>query len=356
MLLGYHTSSAQIDISIRIKGPELPTMQVVRGKNSAGQTNPTISGKAALPGGQAPASRRRFFPSFASVLTCVLPSGKIKQHIAEEEKVLKLVSRYASATTRPVPGTVKVKKNALPVRWVLFLGLSWVIAGVFAYLYFFPGRPDNPPQPRLTIQSGGDLRQWESVLLKKERTIRHLEARIKAMSERIQAASEDLRSSRNEESEYRKEALQLALRYQAELDTLRNAVSERDAVVLGLRKELNEAKSVSKGSGSEGVPPPGFSMQKAGMPGSEPLLGKVVMINSRYRFVIVDVGARRGVRPGEKVHFLNGTEVVAVGNVEEVYPGVAGVSVWDAQALERITENQQVSVERNAAASSAGEN
>jgi hypothetical protein len=42
--------------------------------------------------------------------------------------------------------------------------------------------------------------------------------------------------------------------------------------------------------------------------------------------------------------------------VEEVYPGVAGVSVWDAQALERITENQQVSVERNAAASSAGEN
>ncbi|HPW77421.1 MAG: hypothetical protein BWY44_01040 [Candidatus Omnitrophica bacterium ADurb.Bin292] len=219
--------------------------------------------------------------------------------------------------------------------------IPWLVAGVSLYLL---GQGANR-ETALTSDAGlGDEGQaaWESILLDQEKTIRRLKKQLMNLKGNLQENREDAGGSRLDPKEYRDEVFQLALRYQNEIDALQQTLVEHETAVRNLQAQLTTTQRDAeqyKELAALVVPPPDPKAPEA-------ISGKVITVNSRYAFIVVDVGSRHGVCTGQGVQFFKNGKVITRGKVEQVYPGVAGVSLFDALGFSEIIEGDHVIVER----------
>jgi len=219
--------------------------------------------------------------------------------------------------------------------------IPWLVAGVSLYLL---GQGANR-ETALTSDAGlGDEGQaaWESILLDQEKTIRRLKEQLMDLRGNLRENREDAGGSRLDPKEYRDEVFQLALRYQNEIDALQQTLVERETALRDLRAQLAMTqRNVEKYRQLAVIAVPPSDLEDTGT-----VSGKVIAVNSRYAFVVVDVGSRHGVRTGQGVRFLKNEKVITRGKIEQVYPGVAGVSLFNALSFSEITEGDHVIVER----------
>jgi uncharacterized coiled-coil protein SlyX len=219
--------------------------------------------------------------------------------------------------------------------------IPWLVAGVSLYLLSQGANRETA----LTSDAGlGDEGQaaWESILLDQEKTIRRLKEQLMDLRGNLRENREDADGSRLDSKEYRDEVFQLALRYQNEIDALQQTLVEHETAVRNLQAQLTTTQRDAeqyKELAALVVPPPDPKAPEA-------ISGKVITVNSRYAFIVVDVGSRHGVCTGQGVQFFKNGKVITRGKVEQVYPGVAGVSLFDALGFSEIIEGDHVIVER----------
>lgn len=222
-------------------------------------------------------------------------------------------------------------------------GLPWILVLVAGCLFF--GKELKTADPALapySVSMGSSLH--EDILLKQEKTIRRLNAEVLTTSRKIQNSRKILDDAKSREADYRDEILRISLRYQQEIDTLRRSLEAQEAILENLENEAETAKLIGAKINEKTAPPEMTTDRNPAEVSPQLLEGKVVMVNSRYEFVVIDNGARSGVRPGQEVLVPRYGSLTVLGFVEEVYPGVSGVSVKDGAFLLELKEGDPVRV------------
>ena len=288
-----------------------------------------------------------------------------------EERIVQRPSRPKEASSEAVESKPQETIAAsLPVQrspkrrisWlvVTFWILGWaLILSVFLFLPknkgFLTGNavPSSQENGIEAFQSGS-----ESIPLHQQEIIQRLKKEIRGARQELRTEKTQNRELKTREDDYRGELYQMALTYEQELSALRQENLTKENAINDLRSGLQEAQITlekSKLDRSEiqattvtsqaGATSDAFAVQRTNSAAKAVIQGKVLMVNSRYEFVIINVGAKQGVAPGKRVAFyLQGREF-ASGVVERVYPALSGVAVFDTDALMRIQEGQDISVQ-----------
>jgi len=284
--------------------------------------------------------------SFRSLFTGNFPTKinlpGIHALLRSEEKTL----RETSLSSPNVPSKIRFLKGreftgGFPKR--ILPGLSWILVLAAGFLFF--GKELKTADPALVSHSvSAGSSPHEDILLEQEKTIRRLNAEVLTTSRKIQNSRKILDDAKSREADYRDEVLRISLRYQQEIDTLRRSLEAQEAILENLENEAEIAKLTRAAINEKTVSPEVTAGQKPAEVPPQLLEGKVVMINSRYEFLVIDNGARSGVRPGQEVLVPRHGGLTALGVVEEVYPGVSGVSVKDRTFLLELKEGDPVRV------------
>lgn len=247
----------------------------------------------------------------------------------------------------------------------IFLWFSLIALIFLAFLYFrenpfvFKPKPEPAAMPVAAheekalspVTPGDDRQELTALSLNQQETIRQLKKEIQSIT--LQLRSEQKRSKQfeSQEKDYRDELYQLALKYQEELLTLKQENLEKEGKIRDLRSGLQEAEVTiqktqeSRYSGAPSQQGTVHSEQGLGVVSPDPVIqGKVVLVNSRYAFVVINLGAKQGIRPEQKVVFYLKGKAIGSGSIEKVYPGLSGVAVLGPDALARIQEGEAVSV------------
>lgn len=280
---------------------------------------------------------------------------KIREHLRVEENLVQLKIPLDPCTSKSdfnidvEPQHLQEKTSDFHKRkpnrkfawrgvWIL---IPWLVAGASLYLL-----GQGTDRELALIPDAGlgneDRATWENILLDQEKTIRHLKEQLMDLRGNLQESREDADGSRLDSKEYRDEVFRLALRYQNEIDTLQQTLVQRETTLRDLGAQL----AMTQRDAEQYKELAALSVMPSAPEAPETISGKVITVNSRYAFIIVDVGSRHGVRTGQGVQFFKNGKVITRGKVEQVYPGVAGVSLFNALGLSEIIEGDHVIVER----------
>ncbi len=280
---------------------------------------------------------------------------KIREHLRTEEKLVQLKIPLAPCTSKSDfnidagPQHLQEKasdsherkpgrKSAWRGVWVL---IPWLVAGASLYLWVQGTDRGLALIPDAGLGNEGQA-AWENILLNQEKTIRQLKEQLMDLRGNLQERREDAVVSRLDSKEYRDEVFRLALRYQNEIDTLQKTLVQRETTLRDLGTQL----AMTQRDAEQYKELAAVAVTPSAPEAPETISGKVITVNSRYAFIIVDVGSRHGVRTGQGVQFFKNGKVITRGKVEQVYPGVAGVSLLNALGLSEIIEGDHVIVER----------
>lgn len=250
----------------------------------------------------------------------------------------------------------KTGKSRAPWAKLFF----WVfgLAVVFFALFYFQSKFfRKTPLPFSPISAEAPQQGSRTSASDQLETIRRLKKEAQGLTQELRSIRKKEVEFQNHEKDYRNELFQLTLAYEEKLSSLRQEDLKKDDLIRGLRASLHEAEinlrksertsTASSFSGNalqENPVRASAGMGQAADSKSTRLQGKVVMVNSRYEFVVIDVGSREGVRAGHKVAFYKNGREFASGTVERVYPTLSGAAVFDSGVLAQIQEGEDVSV------------
>ena len=152
-------------------------------------------------------------------------------------------------------------------------------------------------------------------------------------------------SSQSLERRYREELMRLTVQYEAQLNALRGALQTRDAIVNALKAQTEALEKLidpARIAAVSGVAA-GFSRQPFFGTGTFGPQGKILSVNGRQGFVVIDLGSEQGARSGRWIMISRDGTELTTGRVDRVYPSMSAVLVHDAGILPMLQEGDTVS-------------
>lgn len=235
---------------------------------------------------------------------------------------------------------------------VVWSALVWLAACAFVFVYVqgvLSGRQASRQlaqvqiekqqleQSYVVLKSASDKQLVEMQWMKDQ--LRAMAAELKTVQDQKQAESLSL------EKKYREELTRLTMHYEAQINTLRGAVQTRDAIVNALKaqtqalEKLVDPASIAAVSGMAA----GFSKQPFLGAGASVSQGRILSVNGRQGFVVVDLGSEQGARSGRWIMISRDGAELTTGRVDRVYPSMSSVLIRDTGMLPVLQEGDTVS-------------
>ena len=204
----------------------------------------------------------------------------------------------------------------------MFAGLA-VCALVLVYVQ---GVLSSQAVSRQLVQLRNEKKQLEQSYAVLKNASANQTAEMQWMNSQLRTRATELKTaqdqnntfSQNLEKRYRGELMRLTIQYETQLNTLREAVQTRDAIVNALRaqtqafeKIMDPARIAAVSGGAAG-----FS-RRARTPAFQ---GSILSVNGRQGFVVVNLGSDQGARSGRGVIISRDGVELAVGRIDRVYP------------------------------------
>ncbi len=262
----------------------------------------------------------------------VKPSGEIKQ----PAPVLR-------------PQTDKIVKGHSGFRFatVLFL-IGWVGAAFLASLYFKESSLRQDLEASLSQLQDANKR-LQKTFGDLQNTANNQKVELQRLNAQVRTMAGDLRSAQKKaatydimERSYREELFGVTTHYEEQIDALNKTVQSQDALIAQLRSKLQTIKEmIAKGELMPASGPVGALAKPVQDQGVKPD-GKVMMVNSRYAFIVANVGALQGAQTGRILTVYHNGQKIAQGKVEKAYPALSAVAIWDQEALNQIQEGDPV--------------
>lgn len=154
------------------------------------------------------------------------------------------------------------------------------------------------------------------------------------------------------ERSYRDELVRVTTHYEAQLESLRRVIQVEEDLLGFLPSQVRAIeKLVSKEYLKNVMIDSLKSIQEEEQlravslanPTSVRSQGKVIMINSRYGFVVVDLGSNQGAREGRRINIFKNSKTWIAGKIERVYPAVSAATIFDNSLLNDLQEGDDVS-------------
>lgn len=232
------------------------------------------------------------------------------------------------------------------------LVLGWLAAGVFVLFYIQASVPDRKAFQRIfQLQAENEkLRKsyaaLKSVSENQSEAMDWLNSRLHNVTlELKKAKAERAAFEQSVEKKYSGELMRITLDYEAELAALRNTVEAQNTIVKALKaqsqafeKIVDQVRMSALSGAAAGFSQESFSTEKI----SE-TLGQVTSINARNNFVVLNLGADQGARPGRWVTISRGGIGLAAGRIDRVYPTMSVAIVRNARMFRVIQEGDSVS-------------
>ncbi|HRY85906.1 MAG TPA: hypothetical protein P5561_05200, partial [Candidatus Omnitrophota bacterium] len=241
------------------------------------------------------------------------------------------------------PSSKVEPKGSFKISWTALLLPGWVLAGVLVFLVtqeFFKNQEMSSQLAQVTStknwleRSYADLKQSS---VEKSAEIQWLNSQIREMTEELSAV-------KGQRDAYKADIARLTARYESELNRLRDDLSTKDAVVSGLKAQIRAFEGILDKGGIAAVPgavSQVFSSQAEGP--SSMARSRVVEINVRQGFLVIDAGYEQGIDYGASVVISRGGRGLTMGRVDRVYPTMSTVIVPDKKILNNIFEGDSVS-------------
>lgn len=299
-------------------------------------------------------------------LTVPVSDGKTDPFTSEKKKRI-LDSLLFSTQLITAPPQVAMPVSPIPSAkskfWfrvmTLAMFLGWMGVAMLMFLYV----QEHFSRQKTSVQFAevrGGKKQLEhsyadlkSNLAKERDEIQRLNVHVRNITGDLRAAQVKAVAFDAMEKSYREELLKTTTRYEEQLDAMRKLVQVRDDVLQGL---LSHSQTIDKlltdgGLGTlitfvqknvqenatEKNKPTSVSATAVPIPD-----GKVVMVNSRYEFIVIDLGSNQGARTGFMVGVSKNGRKMTTGKIERVYPTMSAVTVLDTNVLSDIQEGDEV--------------
>lgn len=179
-----------------------------------------------------------------------------------------------------------------------------------------------------------DLTQSKDDLLKAVEAQETLARSVEDREREISRLSKDLDQARNEskqigtqlsglqtERESLKQQLADLERAKGELESKVMELSERPTVELEKVTVTNDASTSQPSAAAAGA---GVAMPVSGTTGS---VGRVMVINRDYDFIVMSLGKNQGVSVGQEFQVIRGTDVLGKVKVEKVYDELSAATI-----------------------------
>jgi len=232
----------------------------------------------------------------------------------------------------PAPQEVKGKRK-VPY---LFLFEAFLLAAfLFSSYAFFQVKNDNRFLSEKILSS-------EAANLHLQQSIRGLKvinevqwAEMRLMNEQLKRLARKARSaSRREaifeaiEGAYQSEIKNIRNRYDDEVKKLLAEISEKGSEIENLRFQLESSQGVLVTAGS--------------LAEADTSRGVVMAVNHRYKFILINLGQMHGVELNQMVEIYQNGSLIGHGQVERVYPELAGVGLLEPATSEQIHEGDEI--------------
>lgn len=248
-----------------------------------------------------------------------------------------------SAPNTAKPSVAARLRGSFKISWTALLLPGWVLAGILAFFAVQEFSKNQEISSQLTQvtstknwleRSYADLKQAS---VEKSAEIQWLNSQIREMTEELTAV-------KGQRDTYKADIARLAARYESELNRLRDDLSTKDAVVSGLKAQIRAFEGILDKGGIAAVPgavSQVFSSPVEAMASS--VRGRVVSVNARQGFLVIDTGYEQGINVGGRVVISRGGTQLAMGRVDRVYPTMSTVIVPERRTLNNIYEGDAVS-------------
>ena len=152
-------------------------------------------------------------------------------------------------------------------------------------------------------------------------------------------------SNRILEKKYREELMRLTVQYETQLNALQEALRTRDAIVNALKAQTQALEKLIDPARIAAVSSvaANFSRRPFFSTGASGAQGRILSINERQGFVVIDRGSEQGTRSGSWIMISRDGAELTIGRVDRVYPSMSAVLVRDAGILPMLQEGDTVS-------------
>lgn len=266
---------------------------------------------------------------------------------------------FSTQTTVSVAGGLPRIKDAARIqkKAPLSLGgflsaLAWIAACVLVFVAVQGILPHWDASRQLT-QLQNEKQQLEQSYSELKAASANQAAEMRWMQSQFRDIAVKLKTAQDEktassqalEKRYREELMRLTLQYENQLDVLRADVRTRDAIVGALKAQAQAFEKVldpARMAAVSGVAA-GFSRQPFVGVGSSAPQGRILSVNGRQGFVVINLGGEQGAHSGRWVVISRDGTGLTAGRIDRVYPSMASVLIRDAGVLPMLQEGDTVS-------------
>ena len=183
----------------------------------------------------------------------------------------------------------------------------------------------------------------QAVSVKQTLEIQGMDRQLRDMAANLKTAQDQKNGFlRSFEQKYREELMSLTLHYEAQLDSLHRALQAKEARVNALKAKIQEFEKIVAPVRMSAVSGVAADLFRRPLGASGPQ-GKILSVNGRQGFVVIDLGGEQGARSGGSILFLRDGVVLTTGRIDRVYPSMSAVLVRDAEISAMLQAGDTVS-------------
>lgn len=268
--------------------------------------------------------------------------------------------------TRSTPPLLKPRGTAVKKKqfWGRLFPLLLVLGGA-AVVYFYPTVLDEFMFPKEKNSQGmpkafkQDLQETKSLktayidlqntVTDQRNELRNLHKKIRNLTEELKTAQQQAVAGISKGKLYREELMRITTQYEIQLGELRQQIQTQMEIMTALKAQIQALEKIFDESGFSGIAGAASKVTRrdlfpASREGISPTEGQVTMLNSRYRFIVIDKGYQQGAHFGQLVRVFQNGNQIAEGSVDRTYPTMSAVLILNPMEFSLIREGDVVSL------------
>lgn len=212
----------------------------------------------------------------------------------------------------------------------------------------------------LRKQALSALAQAEQARAKLEVTLTQLRDEMVKQKDELMKMASDLQTAQEKaeqadlsRAQSDKELAKVKMSYESQITELKKTLRDRESVITSLEQNLKSMRAILEGKGEAissmtlagpgGMTASGISSASPAMAKSyKPVPGKVLMVDQRNRFVVVNLGPADGARPNQFLRVYQGGAPLGEARIDRVYQNLSAATVLSEDVIQRVRKGDVV--------------
>lgn len=278
----------------------------------------------------------------------VLPAVKETHRNAEIKKQTQ--GQHAPFSRTLVEPITSLKKGGFPRPNIkaAAIALLFVGAGAIGFLFVRESvlRRQAMTQLTKTEQARAGLEQSVSQL---RIDVSHQKEEISRLVTELESANKKAAEVEQIRSKHEAELADMKKLYEGQIGELKKTLEDREGFIVSLQNSIQSLKERLEAPSQEAASiqgaaaePSAVSVPIARTAGERPASGKILMIDEKHRFIVVNIGPAQGAASGRFVQVYQGGQPLGQARIDRVYQNLCAATVVGEDVLKRARKGDLV--------------